>query len=863
MAPSPHAIDAIAQNDHGISVLDQAMGRVALVLRDTAVDAARTVVLVPYAQLMPQAQRAWIRQAPQGFVPRFETTLNWSQRLGGFAPSVDDLSFDAARDVLTAQAWLARAGLGAQRDLLASRLMDAAWQIAPMAAAVAPDLRADWVTPLRQSLAGAMDAPALVYEAAVARLALEWAGASGYATDVLFGAALLQDTSCLVVLEGFQADPLAQALVQRLGDRAHVLPLLSAVADQPALAHVRLQCANGPEDEAEQAAACVVQHLDAGRRPVALAATDRVLTRRIRAMLGARGLRIRDETGWKLSTTRAAAQLMVALRACAWHATPDAVLDWLKHSPAWPAPTVRALEKTLRDQGLRDWRAVVVVIGPSGDEGDVAQLVQHVQALRERFQAARPLSHWLHTLRDVLQASGQWPALVEDVAGEAVLEALRLGADEGAASPAEWDSLPQAARRMEATEFMGWVRDALEAASFKAGHPQSEHVVILPFPQMLGQQFAAAVLPGCDELNLPGAPEPAGSWTATQRTALGLPARQVLQGAQQAAWQQALTVPYCDVLWRRADAAGEPVLPSPLVQHMQQRGQGTTGHDARTLREVAAQPVDRPQPRGDALPLAKLSASAYEDLRRCPYRFFALRQLGLRESDELESELDKRDFGNWLHAVLRHFHEAMATASVPHGPARQALLDATADAEARRRGLGDEGPLEGEFLPFAAGWPGLRDGYLNWLAGHEAEGVQFVSAEVAQDVPLGQVNLIGRLDRIDRDGQGMTMVLDYKTEGLQVTRERVKRPAEDTQIAFYAALMHDDTLRAAYVNVGERETRTVEQTDVVHARDLLVEGLREDMAAVADGAPLPALGEGRACDYCAARGLCRKDFWKS
>jgi ATP-dependent helicase/nuclease subunit B len=24
---------------------------------------------------------------------------------------------------------------------------------------------------------------------------------------------------------------------------------------------------------------------------------------------------------------------------------------------------------------------------------------------------------------------------------------------------------------------------------------------------------------------------------------------------------------------------------------------------------------------------------------------------------------------------------------------------------------------------------------------------------------------------------------------------------------------------------------------------------------------LPAIGEGSACDYCAARGLCRKDFW--
>ncbi len=59
-----------------------------------------------------------------------------------------------------------------------------------------------------------------------------------------------------------------------------------------------------------------------------------------------------------------------------------------------------------------------------------------------------------------------------------------------------------------------------------------------------------------------------------------------------------------------------------------------------------------------ALPLATLSATAYDDLRHCPYRFFALRQLGLRSRDELDAELGKRDFGTWLHAVLGTFHEA-------------------------------------------------------------------------------------------------------------------------------------------------------------------------------------------------------------
>ena len=106
------------------------------------------------------------------------------------------------------------------------------------------------------------------------------------------------------------------------------------------------------------------------------------------------------------------------------------------------------------------------------------------------------------------------------------------------------------------------------------------------------------------------------------------------------------------------------------------------------------------------------------------------------------------------------------------------------------------------------------------------------------------------------------MVIDYKTEGLYATRERVKVSQEDTQLAFYAALLEDDELAAAYVNVGERgDTVRVQQDDVVAARDALLDGIRHDLGRIADGVPLQALGEGRACEFCAARGLCRKDGW--
>ena len=64
------------------------------------------------------------------------------------------------------------------------------------------------------------------------------------------------------------------------------------------------------------------------------------------------------------------------------------------------------------------------------------------------------------------------------------------------------------------------------------------------------------------------------------------------------------------------------------------------------------------------------------------------------------------------------------------------------------------------------------------------------------------------------------------------------------------------------MNVGERgKTEAMEQPLVVEARDLLIDGMLEDVRRIGEGAPLAALGEGKVCEFCSARGLCRRDFW--
>ncbi|MGB4118220.1 MAG: PD-(D/E)XK nuclease family protein [Polaromonas sp.] len=815
-----------------------AMAQLAGLLHAKNVHPSRAVVLLPYAQLMQEAKTAWVDHAQsQGnasaFVPRFETTMNWAGRATGFVASPQDIQMDAAMDVLTAASLLHRAGLASQQNLLTGPLVEAAWSVAKVAAAQVPAKRLAWGADKAQALGVGMASDALAMELAVARIALAWAAASSYPTDVLFNA----DVDLLVVVDGFQSEALTQALKSHFAERAVSIQLTTP--EQPG--DVQLYTAQDLEDEAHLAAACVLAHLQAGRSPVALIAQDRVLTRRVRAMLADKGVALRDETGWKLSTTRAAATLMSLLAAALWDASTDTVLDWLKNAPAFDAAQVTLAETALRKIGSRTWRSV------PADQPDIAPVALGVAALRTPLQATRPLVDWLIAAKGALQMSGQWEPLANDVAGVAVLAALHMNDDR--------DLSEYGNPRMSLQDFTAWVNQTLEAASFAPPHPPVAQVVILPLSQLLGRAMQAVVLPGCDEIRLAVSPEPPGPWTPAQRALLGLPSRQALADAQRAAWHYALTAPHLDVLWRLSEG-GERLMPSGLVQELLLEKSLPLACDLRPARSVAIQPTPRPMPTGQALQIAKLSASAYEDLRRCPYRFFALRQLKLQEADELESELGKRDFGNWLHWLLNRFHEAFKVTPTQEIRAQAAMINIAADEATQALGLSAE-----EFLPFAAIWPRVRDGYLDWLATHQATGATYAEGEVWKNMPLGSIELVGKIDRIDHMPDGSRLVMDYKTEARSTTQARINDAGEDTQLAFYAALLEDDTLAAAYVNLGEKEdTKTYAQPEIVELRDELIGGILSDMQRIGEGAALPALGEGKACEYCAARGLCRKDF---
>lgn len=818
------------------------------------------VLLLPFAQQLLPARRAFLARG--GWLPRITTSHSLASALGPTAlASPDQLSGDAAIDAFTAdrlladQSWVQPLKRNSPRDyrVALARLVDTAQALARAAAQVPPAGRAAFLELARQRLATLDTGPGLL-ERALAQVALAWVAADERrpATDTLFALR----PSAWIWLRAGGPDPLAQALLA--GD----VPSLCLDADldldqswagfTPA---ARVEEAVAPDFEtlAAQAATAVIQHLNAGRRPVALLAQDRVVIRRVRALLARQGVPVHDETGWTLATTPAAAAVMALLRAALAGGAVDDWLAWLKSALAagWNAEGLAGLESRCRRFA---WRQAAQL--------DAATLPPTAGALWQRARrqleplagGARSLGGWLVALGQAL--NGLAP-LADVEGGEALLETLWLSRNPWAGSAHE---AALAQTRLRPDEFLAWVNDTLEAAQFKSGEePAAAEVVITPLARAMLRPFGAIVLPGADAATLGPVTPQAGLLADADAVALGLPSLAEQRDAQVLGFAQLLRAPVLTLL-RCAFAGAEPLPPSPLLERLA----GAASRSGLALprwvdtREAVAAPA-RPQARpaadaGGRLPAA-LSASAIDALRNCPYQFFSRSLLGLREADELEQELSKRDYGTWLHAVLKRFHET-------RGGDDDADLRAAAEQELAWLDAAD-------FLPFSAAFERLRPLYLAWLAGMEAGGQHFAAGEVDREsrpfaAPLDGLLIKGRLDRID-ESAGQTWLLDYKTGDAKALKDKVAAKLEDTQLATYALLSGPEPgLRAAYLVLDDGKGISVLPHDDVSDTALaLRDGLQADLEAIRDGTPLPALGEGRVCDFCEARGLCRKDDWSS
>ncbi len=820
-------------------------GRVADWLASVAVLPRDVVVLLPHSALLASARAAFALRG--GWQPRIETVATLAAALAPPAPPSPGMpSGDRATDRLLAATLLRRQLLGAawaERDPRAFRAAVEAFVAAEKALREAsalqlPAARAAWWDGLRQAVPGANGPGAS--ERVLARMAVEWAAAAeGPATDTLHSLAV----SAWVVLSagGLPCMPLATAapVLHLLADSEAARPFDEVAALPPPR---RLRAA-GLEEEASAATLAVLEALDGGASSVALIAQDRLVVRRIRALLERAGVLANDETGWTLSTTRAAAHLMAWLRAATPGAGRDTAIEALRAEAADPL-AVNALENAWRREREPEASALAVL----------NDLTQRIAAWQPG--AERTLSEWLRSWRDA--APGLVATLDADAAGRQVLAALKLLGPPTAA----WASAAQATP-MDLADFVAWVDDTLEASAWLTPHLDWARVAIVPLARAALRPFDAIVFPGCDAQHLGGADVTPGLLPASIAREFGVADAEQRRLQETQAFAQLLRAPKLTLL-RRTHEGGEPLAPSPLVERamLARRRLGAVVEDEQDValptQRVPRMPIARPAPAMDRAMPQRLSATTVQALRDCPYRFFARVALGLAEGNELDAQIDQSDYGRWMHGLLFRFHMQRS------GGNDHTELLAAADAEQAALEL-DTAAL----LPYRSAFETFAAHYLAWFKKHEDEGWRFQSGEVDRRCAppdLDGLVLDGRLDRIDVHADGAAMLIDYKTGSRDKVRKRVADPLEDTQLAFYAALLtdegHEAPPHAIYLSLAEREApKSFEHEDVALSAALLIDGLSADLAALRAGEGAPASGEGELCRTCEMRGLCRRDHW--
>jgi ATP-dependent helicase/nuclease subunit B len=821
-----------------------AAGTIAAWLGSVAAEPRDAVVLLPHSALLAPARSAFAARG--GWQPRIETASTLVAAQGPPTTPAPGLpSGDHATDCLVAATLLRRQAIGAAWVGRDPRVFRAAVEafvatadaLGHASALQQPEGRSAWWDALRQALP-VVNGPG-ASERLLARMAVEWAAAADApVTDRLCSMAV----SAWVVLstDGSNTTLLSPApTLQLLAGSDPARPFDDAAA-LPAPARWR---AAGLEDEAGAATLAVLDALDGGASNIALIAQDRLVVRRIRALLDRAGVACDDETGWTLSTTRAAAHVMAWLRAADPAAGRDAWIEALR-AEGTDERAVSALERAWRRECEPDAFSRAAL-------NDLSQRTATWQSGK-----TRALSDWLLAWREA--APGLFALLEADAAGRQVLAVL-----EGSGAPrAAWQSAAQSTW-LDLPGFTAWVDQTLEASHWRPAGAAA-HVVIVPLARAALRPFDAIVFPGCDAQHLGGADVTPGLLPAAVAREFGVADAQQRRVQETQAFAQLLRAPRLTLL-RRTHEGSEPLAPSALVERavLARRRLGADTDDERDVvlprHPVDQQPVACPAPSMDRAMPTRLSATSVQALRDCPYRFFAKVALGLSEGEELDATLDTSDYGRWVHGLLYRFHEQR------RGGNDAAELRAAADAELAALAL-DSAAM----LPFRVAFDTFATQYLAWLHEHEAEGWHFQSGEVQRRCAppeLDGVVLDGRLDRIDEHGDGAAMLIDYKTGSREKVKKRVTAPLEDTQLAFYAALLttegHDKPPRAIYLSLAERESpKPYEHGDVALSAALLIDGLSSDLAALRTGAGAPALGEGEVCETCEARGLCRRDHWQ-
>ena len=664
----------------------------------------------------------------------------------------------------------------------------------------------------------------------------------------------------------------AAALLKRSSDAALTGPsikpsVLSAVEGSGRTGRkLSLFGSHSLEQEARAAEVQVRRWLLAGKQSIALVALDRLVARRVRALLERAGVLVRDETGWTFSTLAVSTVLMRWLDALQSDFYYQDLLDLLKSPFIFadqPAQlrkqAVYQLEQLVRKHGVASHLDAFLDLakGEAEVQTALARLRQAADALRRNSDT---LGGWMRALDESLSILGVLQGLAADDAGAQLLHALQTWQHE----------LAEDNTRFSRSEWRRWLAQQLDENTFIDKSIDSP-VILTSLASTRWRLFDAVLLLGSDAGHLPGTDNGSMWFNDAVRSTLDLPTR-ASRLAQQRDDLLALLAMNDTVLatWQ-ASKSGETNLLSPYLEMLRalhelaygddlaERKLGDMLDDAQVRATGFPLPVEAVMPApavpGSLIP-SRISASGYNSLVACPYQYYARHMLRLNELDEVREGVEKRDYGEWVHDILHRFHQQFPVL----GKRTPAELE---EALRRISSVVFSPAVERDYLARAwqLRWQQAIPAYLDAQMKSEAEGWRYQSGEVPFELPLtDELTMHGRIDRVDVQNDGAARVLDYKMMDATRLRNKLKEAGEDVQLPCYAHVYEAD--EAAFISIEKDKVIPVappqELPELAQAN---IERLLTVFAQMRAGAAMPAHGVDEACVYCEMRGVCRKGEW--
>jgi ATP-dependent helicase/nuclease subunit B len=485
-------------------------------------------------------------------------------------------------------------------------------------------------------------------------------------------------------------------------------------------------------------------------------------------------------------------------------------------------------------------------------------------------RARKPLATWLQTLLHSLAEIGVIEGWRADSAGSQVIVFIEKIQKE----------LQGNALIVAFAEWRRWLTRQLESASFVESEVASPvvftHLAATPL-----RDFDAALVLGCDARHLGASTDAPVFFNQGVRAQLGLPTRRDEARDTEALLAQLISAtPRVVLSWQTHAGAEENLLAPPIERlvalHRVVYGEYgdalVEGRLPALLAQSSLRCVDggpavseaaAPAPSANAalIPDA-ISASGYQALVTCPYRFHVRYLLGLGEADEVEERIDKSGHGRHVHAILTAFHRAHPQAGTLDQAVAHAELEAISE-QAYAASMARDPLARGWLMR----WKALIPAYLEWQHAREAEGWRWQAGEAQRELMIKTprarvIKLYGRLDRVDQHAQGASAVLDYKTRTAEALKKTLETPGEDVQLAVYSLLSQGAA--AQYVTLDRDAVQTVALPgDAGEAGAAARERLARLVDALHDGHALPAQGAPNACEYCEMHGLCRRGHWSS